>query len=179
MSYRKYLKDYQLEEYVDEKGRTKTRAVYIAGEYILSPDIPVGDKRLMLAASILSWPAMIGALIPRTIASELAYVILPFVFSALPLFFMTGAVFALVREDPQLTRERADKIASRLPLCPLIAAVLSCVAFLGLVVAAVFIRNDMLSGDLLFGALSLVTAAAASFVFIKCRKLKAYKNDPD
>ena len=179
MSYRKYLQDYQIEEYVDEKGRVRNRAIYVAGDYVLSPTIPKNDRYYMLAATILSWLTLIGSLIPRTHASELAYVILPFVFSALPMFFMTGAVVALLLDNEQLTRERADKIVNRIPLCPLIATVLSGAAFIGLVVSAIISWKDMLVGDIFFGALSLLTAACASFVYIKCRGLKANKVDTE
>ena len=179
MSYRKYLKDYQLEEYIDEKGRTRNRAIYVAGDYIISPAIPKGDRYYMLAASIFSWFTLIGALIPKTRASQLFYIILPFVFAALPMFFMTAGIFNLLFEDEYMTRERADKIVNRLPICPLIAAALSVAAFLGHAVTAVISWNSMLSGDILFGALSLLTAAAASFVYFRCRRVKAHKIDQD
>ena len=175
MSYKKYLLDYSVEEYVDDKGRTKKRAVYIAGSYILSPAIPMGEKYLMLAATIISWLSLIGAFFPRTHASELAYVILPFVFTLLPLYYMTGAIVTLLLESEQLTRERADKIVKRLPPCSLISAVLLAAAFIGLAITAIISRDGMLAGDILFGALSLVASVAEAFIYIKCRGLKAYK----
>jgi len=122
MSYRKYLSDYSVEDYVDEKGRTKKRAVYTGGDYILTPAISSMDKRLVLAASIIPWPAVIGALAPRTRASQLYYVILPFVLSMIPLFLMTWAAVLLIYEIEPMTRERADLIANRLPYSSFFAA---------------------------------------------------------
>ena len=177
MSFKKYLKDYRVDEYIDEKGRVKSKAVYIAGDYVLSPSISMGDKRLMLVFSILSWVALIGALIPNTLASRLLYVILPFIFSMFPLFLMTGSAISLISEGETMTRERAERISGRLPLSSLFTTILAGAAFLGLIVTAVPKWGAMLSGDLLFGALSLVIAAAASFVYSKCRRIKALLSD--
>ena len=179
MSYRKYLNDYSIETYTDVKGKVRTRAVYIAGDYVLSPAISGKNKHIILAASLLSWIALLGALVLRTGASKLAYVILPFTFSALPLYLFTEAAVMLIRERELLTRDRAEKIANRLPLCPLIASVLSGAAFIGLVLTAFIEMEGMLSSNILFGALSLVATAAESVAYSKCRGLKAHKYNPD
>ena len=175
MSYKKYLQDYRVEEYTDKKGRVKSTAVYIGGDYILSPAVSVKDRRWIMAASILCWLALIGALIPKTNVSQLYYILLSFIFSALPLYFMTGAAVTLLSESDRMTRERAERISSRLPLCSIFTAILSGLAFIGVVITAFFSWNDMIYGDILFGALSLFITVAASFAFSKCRGIKANK----
>ena len=179
MSYKKYLQDYRVEEYTDNKGRVRSTAVYIGGGYILSPDISVRDRRFVLAASILCWLALIGALLPRTSAVQMLYVIYPFTFSALPLYLVTGAAVELLFAEEKMKRERAEKISNRLPSASFFTALLSAAAFLGFTATAVFRWQDMLSGDMLFCAFSLVFAAAATFVFFKCRAIKAVKADND
>ena len=173
MSYRKYLNDYRVEEYTDEKGRTRRRAVYVAGNYTLSTKLSKLDKRLILIIPILNWIALICALLPVTRASMLLYVTLPHIFTMIPLFFMTGAAFTLISVDEEMIREKAENIASRLPYSSLFSALLPAFSFVALIVSAIMSWKDMLPGDIIFGALSLFNAASASFVFYKCRSIKA------
>ena len=178
MSFRKYLNDYDLEEYVDKNGRTRRRAVYIGGYFVLHPPLSAVDRKLIPALSVFSWIVLVGALMPLSTASQLWYAMLPLVFSGIPLFLMTGPSFILIMEDEKMTRERAERASARLPLFSLIAGILSGIAFLGLITAAVIIREDMLIGDLLFGILSLLLSAATSFIYVKCRKIKPRLIDP-
>ena len=173
MSYRKYLKDYRIDAQLDEKGRLKPETVYIGGQYTLRPHISANDKRLILAASILSWPALVGALTPITKASQVTYIIIPFAFSALPLFLVTQAAIALIREDESMTRKKAETISRRLPSNSLFMAILTGAAFLGLIFNAFIKWNEMLPGDIVFGVLSFFNAAVSLLIFIKTRKIKA------
>ena len=179
MSYRKYLNDFIIEKYTDANGKVRTRTVYIAGDYALNPEVSGNDKRIVLSASVLSWAALLGALIVRTSASKISYVILPYAFSALPLYLMTEAAILHIREGELMNRDRAERIANRLRLCPLIAAVLSGAAFLGLIVTAFLKWESMVSGDIAFCAFSLVSTAAESVAYTKYRGIRAYKYDPD
>ena len=173
MSYRKYLDDYRVEEYVDEKGRTKKRAIYVGGDYKLYPAIKTGNKRLILALSILLWIPFVCALFLESRATQLFYTALPFIFTSVPIYLLAGASISLVWHDELMTREKADKIAVRLPMCSITVAILSAVALIGLVITALFTSQEMLRGDLIFGAMSLINAAAATLIFSKCRLIKA------
>jgi len=173
MPYRKYLDDYRVEEHVDAKGRTKKRAVYVGGDYILYPAISTNNKRLILALTILLWIPFIAALFPISAASQLFYVMLPFIFSAVPLFMMSGAAVSLMWEYERMTREKAEKIANRLPICSVSIAILSGIALIGLIVTALFSDKEMFTGDILFGSMSVILIAAASVIFSKCRLIKS------
>jgi len=112
-----------------------------------------------------------------TRASHIYYVMLPFVFSIIPLYLMTVAAISLFRDGDTLTREKSDKIVRNLPSCSIIVAILTGVSFLGLVITAIINSQDMLFGDILFGAFSLVIAASGSIIFSKCRRIKAKRTD--
>jgi len=174
---RKYIKDYQLSEQVDVKGRVKSKAVYIGGEYTLSPPVSQGDKRLILILSVLSCLLYFIALIPITHAARLVYVILPFAFSILPIFLLTEKSVSLLREKETMTRRKAEKISNRLPSCSMIATILLVAAFLGFIITAAAAWKDFLAGDIIFGALSLILAVAMIIIYSKCFKLKAIAND--
>lgn len=75
MTSKKYLGDYRLEEYIDGRGRTKTRAIYTGDFYSLEPKVSERDKKLITAATALSWIAYIGALFFAREAARLIYVI--------------------------------------------------------------------------------------------------------
>ena len=173
----KYVDDYRVEEYVDDKGKVKNKVVYIAGDYTLYPAISKKNKIVILVLSLLIWVPFLVAFIPMTRASQLYYVMLPFVFNIIPQYLMTTAAVSLLREGDILTREKSDKIVRNLPHCSIIVALLSGVAFLGLVITAIIDASDMLTGDIVFGALSLAIAAASSVIFSKCRLIKARKSD--
>ena len=178
MSYKKYLKDYRIDAQLDGKGRLKPEAVYIGGQYTLLPHLCARDKRLILAASILSCPALVGALIPITKASQVIYIIIPFAFSALPLFLLTWAAILLMREDEGMTRKKAETISGRLPSNSLFMTILTSTAFIGLIFHSLLNSDEMLPGDILFGAMSLFNATSSLLIFTKTRKIKATPSTP-
>ena len=95
---RKYIKDYKLSESVTERGGIRTEAVYVGKHFEFADE--AGAKkcaRPLLWGGCGAWLLFLGALLPRTGASKLMWVILPFAFSALPLGYMTGSAILLWR----------------------------------------------------------------------------------
>jgi len=172
---RKYLEDYIIEEYINEKGRIKTRPVYVGGYFDLSPALSARDKLLIPIASILSIAAIICAFIPLTLSSMLWYVVVPFVFNLLPLYYVIAASVSLYFEKNPMMREKAEKIAKRLPIGSLITLILSASSFIGFIVATFIYWGSMLAADILFGAMSLFLLVSSAFVFSKCRNMTTNK----
>lgn len=99
---RKYIKDYKLSESVTERGGIRTEAVYVGKHFEFADE--AGAKkcaRTLLWGGCGAWLLFLGALLPRTGASKLMWVILPFAFSALPLGYMTGSAILLWRRQPR------------------------------------------------------------------------------
>ena len=174
----KYVDDYRLEEYVDEKGKIRNKVTYIGGDFVLTPAISAENRRMILLLTILLWLPFVAAIIPPSRAAYLFYVMLPFVFSIIPMYMMTTAAISLFRTGEILTREKSDKISRNLPHCSLIIAILTVAAFLGITITAIIDASDMFFGDIVFGALSLIMAAASSFIYSKCRLIKAKRAHP-
>ena len=173
---RKYLKDYQIAERFDENGRVKSEAIYIGGDYTLSPRTSTGDKKLILYLSVLSCLAYMGALIPISQAAHIIYVIIPFILSAIPIFMMTAASVSLYRAKEAMTRAEAEKISNRLPPCSLFTAILAGTAFLGHTITAVVVSYDkFVPGDIIFSALSLLLLIVSIIAYTKCYRIKAIK----
>ena len=172
---RKYLNDYRVEEKTDTNGKVRSEAVYIGGDYILSPSVTAGDKRLILCMCALSWAAFVCALLPATSVARIPYVMFPFIFSALPLYLTSSAAVSLLGAQETMTRERSDKISKRLPPGALFTAILPGAAFVALPVSVAVTGNGIVAGDFIFAALLLVICFASALIFRKSRKIKAVK----
>ena len=173
---RKYLKDYRVEETIDAKGRVKSEAVYIGVDYILSPPVSVGDRRLIALLTLLCWLAFFGALLLVTRTTRAMYVILPFTATALSMYLMSEAIVFLWRAGDVMTREKAEKISNRLPPCSIITAILALASFAGGIASTVISGGDAVSGDYIYIAISLAMSLASAVSFSKCRKVKAVRS---
>jgi len=169
----KYLKDYRLEEQIDSSGRARTKAVYIGGDYGLSPVFSKNEKLIFLLMSLLSCVSLIIALIPHSQAARTTYVILPFVFSSLPLFIMSASAFSLFKAKDIMKREQAQRIANRLPAGALTTAILNGAAFTAQIITLSLQPDLIQPGDISFSFLSLIITALATFILIKTRSIKA------
>jgi len=176
---RKRLKDYRIDEQINDKGHVRSAAVYIGADYTLSPPVLASGKRFLFRLSVLAGLLFVGALIPATRTARLMYIILPFTFSALPIFQMAGAAGSLLFAKDIMVRDRAEKISNRLPSCSLFTAILSGSAFSGLCITAAVSADGLITGDFIFGALSLALSLTATIIFIKCRHLKARRVEHD
>ena len=142
MGSRKYLSDYKFSETVNAKGRIKTSAVY-SGKYFVftDPASAARQARLMFPLSIAAWLVFAAALLPKTGSSRLMFVMLPFVFSALPLGFLTGDLFRALSVKGELIRSEADKFSTRVPASAVWLAVLPGAALVAVLAVLVFRRE--------------------------------------
>ena len=173
-SYRKYLDDYRIEEQITETGRRRKVTVYVAGYYTLVPAISRRDKWLILIATALEWSLILGGLSFKGQANEKWYVLLPFVFTIMPLYYLTRGAISLFLAGERLERQKADRIARFLPVPSLAASVLPLISCIGIIIIAITQPSIMISEDKLFGVLSLLAALASAFTYSKCRKLTTF-----
>ena len=117
MAKKKYVRDYEISDTIDEKGRVRSVPVYV-GSYFCFCDAAAAKKsgRLLAPAAALGWLAYIMALWLPSGAGKLMYVILPFVFAAVPLWYVSSAVVALLRAGDKLKSSEAETVAGDLPL---------------------------------------------------------------
>ena len=179
MNAKKYLKDYRVEESVDERGRVIKEAVYIGGDYVFTPPVPTIDKRIIMCLSVLSCLAFVGALIPLTRAMQLVHVILPFTLSMISMYLMVGAAGSLLFVKEVMTHERAETISKRLPPTSLITAGLTAVAFVGFIVDLIASAGVTEAGDFIYAVLVFVVSFSSAVIYYKCRKMKVIKLDPE
>ena len=98
-------------------------------------------------------------------ASRTAYVLLPFVFSGLPLGMLTATALSIRASDRPMERRDAERLENGLPPRALFAAVLSGAALLAQGLRFLLTEEAVWPGDAVFalGAAGVSVCAAAAF----------------
>lgn len=161
MAKKKYVRDYEISETIDEKGRVRSVPVYV-GSYFCFCDAAAAKKSrpLLLAAVLLGWIAYVMALWLPSGAGKLMYVILPFVFAAVPLWYVSSAVVALLRAGDKLKRSEAEKVAGNLPSASVFGIILTAVALIAEGVTAIAAPEKLNAADIAFAAGAGILCAA-------------------
>lgn len=170
---KKYIKDYTIHDEIGPGGRIQSHAVYTGADYIITPNVTVHEKWSILFFIILSGISLVCAVLPVLQTARSAYVLLPFVIAALPVFLAGAASVSFLRARGVLKRSEADKIANRLPPCSLISTLLTGVSLIGFVINAAVVKIGLIPGDIIFGALALVTLTSCAVVYLKTKRIKA------
>ena len=88
------------------------------------------------------------------------YVILPFVFAAVPLWYVSSAVVALLRAGDKLKRSEAEKVAGNLPSASVFGIILTAVALIAEGVTAIAAPEKLNAADIAFAAGAGILCAA-------------------
>ena len=161
MAKKKYVRDYEFSDTLDAKGRVKSVPVYV-GAYFRFNDPAAAKKSrpLLLAAVLLGWIAYVMALWPPSGAGKLMYVILPFVFAAVPLWYLSAATWTLFRAGDKLKRSEAEKVAGNLPSASVFGIILTAVALIAEGVTAIAASEKLNAADIAFAAGAGILCAA-------------------
>ena len=169
MSRKKYVKDYKLDRYVDEKGRIRTTAHY-AGEafrFGLDGEELKKQRTLFTAVCAAMWIAYLAPLFPATAAMKLAYFSLPFIFSALPLWLVSEATYTMYTAKQPFSRRIAEKFSKRLSVYAMMLLVLALGAAAGFVVGLIFARDGFTAIDSVPAASALILLAGSLTLFVR------------
>ena len=184
MARNRYVRDYRLLESFDEKGKVTLATEYIGGQYLMaSPPAEVRKaKRQLLIMCAAGWVALLAALVPVSTAARSLWAVLPLVFSAIPLWMLSG--IALDRHDPAkpMRRKQAERLENRFPAAAMFLMILPGAALIGEGLNLVLGRA-LLTGDIWFsaGAAVLLAIGAAAFRMkglFRCRGTGAGGGEP-
>ena len=171
MSNKKYLSDYSLEQTIGPRGRVVSEYRYIGSRYSVSPGgLSAGRVKassVLLAAAVA---VFIAAMIPSSSSMRRFYILLPYAFAAVPLFFACRGAAVFLLSGPEYTRMEKDRI-SALPGGSLVSAVFILLALAGSVVTGIVSSGFYRPGDWVFLTLSILLAAVLFCVFSFTRKL--------
>lgn len=169
MARNQYYKDYRVVERVDERGRLRRESEYTGDPYRCAAEGAAlrKEKRRALAVCGLGFVLFVVALLPFSAAAQRAYVILPFVFSALPLGILAEMLFSLPADRP-LDRRMADRLANRYPAGALFLILLPGFALAGEGAAALG-AGGFTAGDGVFAACAAGLVGCGLYLFKKRR----------
>ncbi len=175
MAVDRYSRDYRLVETVDEKGRIHTDTEYIGAHYRFARGLPEvrTAARKMAACCLLGWLGFLAALYLPSIAMKRLYAALPCAFSALPLWFLSSAVWTGLRAGEKLSRREAERVNSRLPAAALFLMLLPAAACLGALAALLPAGASPLPGDWAFFGGCLLCVLCGLFCFMGRRAVAA------
>ena len=169
MGKRKYVSDYAIEDYQNEKGKIRSRRIY-QGKYYRFRNTPEEVKKLRYTIIVvcgLITALLLPVLLADSSLSRTVYIVLPSVLSFAPVYLLVAAA---VRLDPKLerfTREHRDKTENRIRgSIPVLVAFLA-VACVGC--AAECIRGNFPSGEIPY-MICLVAALMAAISLFPLRK---------
>ena len=167
MAAKKYTRDYRLSDSLDGRGRIRTETEYIGAYYRFAAGSAAAQAaiRRMLFLAGLGALFFLVSLLPRSTASLTLYVMLPFLFTALPLTLLLTALFRLRSLGERLDHRAADQANDRVPGCCLWLMILPGLSLLGEGIALTLGRGGFLPGDGLFlaGALGLCLCGVLCF----------------
>lgn len=166
MAKKKYVRDYEFSDTLDAKGRVKSVPVYV-GAYFRFNDPAAAKKSrpLLLTAVLLGWIAYVMALWSPSGAGKLMYVILPFVFAAVPLWYLSAATWTLFRAEEKLKRSEAEKVSGNLPSASIFGIILSAVSLLAEGITALAAPEKLNSSDIAFSAGAAVLLLTFVLIF--------------
>ena len=176
MSRNKYVKDYRLEPTVNEKGKIRTKAVYVGGEYDYDLDRETVRRsgRVLASASVLGWIAFVAALVPKTSVLRSLYFALPFAFCALPLFLVSETALFDARKEPPLEHRTADRLSAGIVFRSVLFLVFSAASVVGYAVSVIRNFRSAVPADIVAGVSSALLLVCAVAVFAVRKKFSTH-----
>ena len=149
---KKYIDDYKVDLTLTNNGKWKDVAIYIGPSYQLNL---MGKGRAVIIKqqillNVIGWclfflPLLVYSTVTRTI-----YIILPYMFLFLVLFYQSTAVYRLSMLKCPCRREEKDKVEERMKGSSLSGMILSCISVVCSIIYIITINKNSNRGDLLF-----------------------------
>ena len=176
MSSKKYRRDYRLIEHVDERGRVKAESVYCGEHYLFSAgtEKAKASLKVILTWAVISMISFLISLLPYSTASRTMFVMLPYLFSALPLWMLISSVVRLLKKE-DLEQKDADFANNRIPACCLWLMILPGLSMIGEICTILLKHERFLQGDLVFLVCAALLFTGASVCFSRRKDIAAEK----
>lgn len=164
MAKKKYVKDYKLNHIVDGSGRLKSEPEYVGSYYIFRESAAQVKAQAIkcIAACALAWASFIGSLFLNTGAMRLFHISLPYAFTAIPLWMLTGVCIKAYRTYGKMQHRQSDEMTQKYPAAAMWSALLPILALTGMLISLIFSIGNLVKADIAFAfAVSVVTACSA------------------
>ena len=177
MAGRKYASDYRLESHVSPEGKVESIPVY-QGKLFTFVEPPERIARLRKTLAVLvSLVALllIPMLLDNTRLGRTIYIVLPAVFSFLPVYLLMASIRRLKRGEDPFTREHRDKTDKRICSGSVMLTVCLAISSIGCIIH--FILNGIAANEILC-TVSLFAALAVSILILRWRNVVRTKEVP-
>jgi hypothetical protein len=173
MSYRKYLKDYRIEEQIGDNGRLRRVAKYVGPTYrfLAAPEVRRRDAWLFLAATVGEWIAFFLPLFFKIDTGRQYYALIPYALRLLPLFFVSTSAYGFLTAREPVKREQNDGLYGRASVALIVQMAFGAVAAVGVIVALILHRGGAWT-DILLAVCLLVGLILDGALFYLRRTMK-------
>lgn len=167
---RKYAEDYEIIYEDDGKGGEKKAARYIGNFFeidIKGPDLVKFRRNSLILLAIVIMLHIAGGFIGNR-SMYAFYIVLPYVFSFLPMYFLADGILRIPKEKKSYRRDEAELSFERMKKANIFLLIFLSMTVVGEIIYIIFFANEWNSLEFLF--LSLVSlAAVASYILIRLR----------
>lgn len=180
MASKKYIKDYELVETEDERGRMKQIVKYHGDYFTLNLDEGQikQSKREFILLTFAVLLVHIAAGFVANPGTYQFYIALPYTTAFLPLLFLIIAVFRLPREKRPYRNEEIGLSYERIKKTSLYYLIFTAVGLIGVLVYMFFFRaKNALRLELVYYALLVISALLSWQIHQKVRKIVVVKDE--
>jgi len=167
---RKYADDYEIVYEDDGKGGEKKVVRYIGDFFevdIKGPELVKFRRNSLIVLAIVIMLHIVGGFIGNR-SMYAFYIVLPYVFSFLPMYFLVDSILRIPKEKKSYRRDEAELSFERMKKASTFLLIFLSMTVVGEIIYIIFIANEWNSLEFLF--LSLVSlAAVASYILIRLR----------
>ena len=149
---KKYEDDYRTERVVEDDGRIVNKAVYIGPYYMHTAgraEVAL-TKKLCLPVVILLWVLFAAVFVQNGAAPRQLWVSALFLFSAIPLVYITWACISLVISHAPFNRETSDDLSLKYHKVTIVFSAFTGAAALAGAAVCLFTGTFELPGDLMY-----------------------------
>ena len=174
MAGRKYASDYRLESHVSPEGKVESIPVYQGKlfTFVESPDQILRLRRFLTVCVSLIVLLLVPMLLDNTRLGRTIYIVLPAVFSFLPIYLLVAGIRRLKSREEPFTREHRDKTDKRISSGSVVLTVCLAISSIGCVIH--FILNGIAANEILC-TVSLFAALAVSILILRWRNVARTK----
>lgn len=167
MARRKYVKDYKLNQTVDERGRLRSDPEYVGSYFVFKESLDKvreQAKKCLIACGI-GWTAFAASLFLNTGSMRLFHISLPYAFTAIPLWLLTDVTIKALKAKGKMQHRESDEMNQKYPGASMWTAVLTVFALLGMLIAVIFKIGSLGKADILFALLASTVCACGAYCF--------------
>ncbi len=181
MALNKYAKDYRLENQVNKKGKTVTKAVYVGDHFKFEKseaEVKKATRIITVCAVVCLFSLILGIAFYRNIGfSSQYYTLIPFACCFLPILYLNLAAYNLLTAKEKVKRETKDAMHDRVAKCGIGIMILDGWNLTGIVLAFILkligtVQKPFVFNDVVFIVASVMMMAGALIAFLQRKSIK-------